>query len=153
MKSADIRRGVLAALALGLLLSLAPPHTAKALEDLWYDAGNATTDDGGSWRFHLDTRDDLVGLGFTFMRVTSAACATPPDEAIVFEAQLLLTEAGDQSWEGRLTPVGGPAQSLPALELETGDVHLVPTPGGTVIDTGLDGVPPGTRYTVCLRQP
>ena len=123
------------------------------LSPAWTRIGSATSDDGGSWRFSMNVGQDLLGAGLTVIRVTSAPCDTPVDQAFVFEAQLQATQAGDQSWGGQLAPIGIPAESLPVLNLSSGDVHFIPTLPGTLIDTGLDGVPPDTLFAVCLRQP
>jgi hypothetical protein len=119
----------------------------------WVKIGVSAPDDGGAWRFARTTRQDLIGANLTRIRVTSMTCTTPPDEAIVFEAQLQPTEGEDRSWDGKLLPVSGPARSLPALDPASGDVHYVPASAGTLIDAALDGLPPMVEFSVCVRAP
>lgn len=127
----------------------APAATASP----WALLGFAASDDGGAWRFKQSVGQDLLGAGLTVIRVTSGSCDTSVEQAVVFEAQLGPTQSADGSWGGLLRPVGTPAQDLPSLDPTSGDVHVVPTPAGTQIDAALDGIPPDTSFTVCLRQP
>src|SRR5690349_14989606 len=75
----------------------------------WTLLGSAPVDGGGSWRFNAEISQDLIASGLTFVRATSAQCATDP--ATLFEANLLATQAGNGSWEGVLSPIGGLALS------------------------------------------
>jgi hypothetical protein len=134
-----------------MLLLLATRPAARA-ETGWLSVGTASLDGGGSWRFEMTSAEDLISQGLTFMRVTSAACATEPDEAYVFEAKLKATDAGDKSWDGKLEPVGALARGLTGLDAASGDVHLTPSSSGTKIVGALDGLPPGMTLSVCVRQ-
>ena len=143
----------LALLGIACLLLPAAGHAEQEEGYAWYSVGSAPVDDGGAWRFEVNASEDLLGAGLTLVRVTSAACDATPDQAIVFEARVRLTQAGDRSWEGQLMPTGSVALSLPPIDPTSGDVYLIPMLAGTRVVTGLDGVPPGGRLAVCLRQP
>jgi len=119
----------------------------------WTAVGSAAVDGGGSWRFVVNAGQDLIGSGMTLIRVTSGDCTSAPSQAIVLEARLQSTQAGNGSWEGRLAPAGGLALSLATLDPNSGDVQLIPSPPGTRIDTGLDGITPGLTLYVCAGQP
>ncbi len=141
------------ALLLGLfavMQALAGP-SAKAQDSVWYPFTSATSDDGGAWRLSETADQDLIGAGYTAVRVTSAACDTPIAQAMVFDVELQPTEAGDSSWGGILKSVGGISPATP-LAPNTGDVHFVPVPAGTEITAALDGLPPDLIFTVCLGQ-
>lgn len=143
---------ILGFLGIGPLFGLSVGQTQLGQVDVWHSIGFTRTDDGGSWRFDVNTGQDLIGASLTTIRVTNATCEISPDEAIVFETQVQPTQAGNRSWEGKLAAVGSPAQSLPPLDPSSGEVQFIPTPSGTQIVTGLDGVPPGAVLAVCLRR-
>jgi hypothetical protein len=108
------------------------------------------SDGNGSWRFTRVVPDDLIGLGYTRLRVTSGACADPDDQAMVFEAALQPLETGDGSWGGTLEPVGLPALLLWEAAPASADARFLPAPDGVSVMVVLDGVPPGVTFTVCV---
>lgn len=145
-----MRAAVLLSTFVFSVLLLAAPTVAQT--PVWTSIGSATVDGGGSWRFVVNAGQDLIGTQMTLIRVTSGDCASAPSQAIVMEARLQATQAGNGSWEGKLAPAGGLASSLATLDPNSGDVQLVPSPPGTRIDTGLDGITPGLTLSVCAGQ-
>jgi hypothetical protein len=147
------RRRMRQGLAGALLGLVALAGTVTASETTVSRIGAATVQANGSFGFDALIGEDLINNGQTYAVVTDGACWANPARAIVFEGQLKETESGDGSWAGAIAPVGARSEQLAARGHTEGHVQLIPIDEDTTrVTATLDGMPPDTTLTVCIRQ-